>query len=106
MTEVTRHEPGSHCWSELATSDPAAAKEFYTALFGWEAEDTPAGPDMIYTMLRLRGLEVGALYPQDKAEAEHGVPPHWNVYVAVESADARPHGPRSSAASCSWSRSR
>jgi predicted enzyme related to lactoylglutathione lyase len=87
MTEVTRHEPGSFAWVELATSDPAAAKAFYTALFGWEAADTPAGPDMIYTMLRLRGLDVGALYPQDKAEAEHGVPPHWNVYVAVESAD-------------------
>ena len=88
MPEITRHEPGSHCWSELATSDPAAAKKFYTSLFGWEAEDTPAGPDMIYTMLRLSGREVGALYQQDKAEADHGVPPHWNVYVAVESADA------------------
>lgn len=87
MAEVTRHEPGNHCWSELATSDPAGAKKFYSALFGWEAEDTPAGSDMIYTMLRLRGREVGALYKQDKAEAEHGVPPHWNVYVAVESAD-------------------
>jgi predicted enzyme related to lactoylglutathione lyase len=88
MPEITRHEPGSHCWSELATSDTAAAKRFYTGLFGWEAEDTPAGPDMVYTMLRLRGREAGALYQQDKAEAGQGVPPHWNVYVAVESADA------------------
>ena len=31
---------------------------------------------------------MGALYQQDKAEAAHGVPPHWNVYIAVESADA------------------
>ena len=87
MPEVTRHEPGGHCWTELATSDPAGARKFYTGLFDWQAEDTPAGPDMIYTMLRFRGLEVGALYQQDKAEAEHGVPPHWNVYIAVESAD-------------------
>jgi hypothetical protein len=88
MPVITRHEPGSHCWSELATSDAAAAKKFYSALFGWEADDTPAGPDMIYTLLRLRGQDVGALYKQDKGEAEHGVPPHWNVYVATESADA------------------
>jgi len=87
MPEVNGHEPGSHCWTELATTDPAAAKEFYTGLFGWTAEDTPAGPDMVYTMLRLRGLEVGALYPQDKVEREHHVPPHWNVYIAVKSAD-------------------
>src|SRR6185436_8766513 len=88
MAEVTRHEPGNHCWSELATSDPAAAKKFYGGLFGWDAEDTPAGPDMVYTTLRLRGREVGALYKQNQAEADQHVPPHWNVYIAVESADA------------------
>ena len=87
MPEIKRHEPGSFCWTELATTDPAAAKTFYTSLFDWIAEDTPAGPDMIYTMLRLRGLEVGALYKQDKQEADQGVPSHWNLYVATESAD-------------------
>lgn len=86
MPEINGHEPGSHCWSELATSDPAEAKKFYASLFGWEAEDTQAG-DTIYTMLRLRGCDVGALYTQDKREAEHGVPPHWNVYISVQSAD-------------------
>ena len=35
MTEVTRHEPGSFSWAELATTDPKGAKDFYTALFGW-----------------------------------------------------------------------
>lgn len=87
MPEVTSHAPGSFCWIELNTSDPAAAKTFYSGLFGWEAEDTPAGPDMVYTMLRLKGLEVGAmcgLQPEQKAQ---GVPPHWMSYVTVESAD-------------------
>src|SRR5687768_9227124 len=88
MPEVTRHEPGSFCWAELATSDPGGATTIYSGLFGWEPEDTPAGPDMVYTMLRLRGREVGALYKLDKAEAAQGVPPHWNIYIAVESADA------------------
>jgi predicted enzyme related to lactoylglutathione lyase len=35
MTEVDRHEPGSFSWAELATSDPKAAKSFYTGVFGW-----------------------------------------------------------------------
>ena len=35
MTEVSKHEPGSFSWAELATSDTAAAKKFYTSLFGW-----------------------------------------------------------------------
>jgi predicted enzyme related to lactoylglutathione lyase len=85
MTEVTRHEPGSFSWAELATTEDGGAKKFYTTLFGWGFEDSPAGPDMVYTMLKKNGKNVGALYklgPQQK-----GVPPHWNTYVTVASAD-------------------
>ena len=86
MPEVTRHEPGSFCWPELATTDEGGAKKFYTTLFDWSFEDSPAGPDMIYTMLKKKGKDVGALY---KLGAEQkGVPPHWNIYVSVASADA------------------
>jgi predicted enzyme related to lactoylglutathione lyase len=89
MTEVTRHEPGSFSWVELATSDPEAAKSFYTALFGWTIADTPMGPgpEDIYTRLQLSGKDVGALYKMMKEQAEHGVPPNWLCYVTVSSAD-------------------
>ncbi len=86
MSEVTKHEPGSFCWPELATTDDGGAKRFYTTLFDWSFEDSPAGPDMVYTMLKKRAKDVGALYklgPEQK-----GVPPHWNIYVSVASADA------------------
>ena len=85
MTDVTRHEPGSFCWAELATSDSAAAKKFYTSLFGWSFVDSPAGPDMIYTMLKKRDRSVGALY--NPGPTQGGAPPHWTTYVAVASAD-------------------
>jgi len=87
MPEVTSHEPGSFCWMELNTSDPAAAKTFYKGLFDWDAEDTPAGPDMVYTMLRIRGLEVGAMCGLQPEQKARGVPPHWMSYVTVENAD-------------------
>src|SRR5438128_1474611 len=87
MAEVTRREPGQFCWPELATTDQAAAKGFYTSVFGWTTEDRPIGPGATYTIVKLGGLEVGAIYPQEKEEAARGVPPHWNVYVSVESAD-------------------
>jgi predicted enzyme related to lactoylglutathione lyase len=32
-------QPGALCWTELYTTDAAAAKEFYGSLFGWETED-------------------------------------------------------------------
>ncbi len=89
MTEVTRHEPGSFSWVELATSDPAAARSFYTNLFGWGVADTPMGPgpDEVYTRLQLAGKDVGALYKMMKEQAAQGVPPNWLCYVTVASAD-------------------
>jgi hypothetical protein len=86
MPQVTKHAPGSFCWPELATTDAEGAKAFYGGLFGWTATDSPAGPDMVYTMLKLRGLDAGALYGMDSKQ-QQGVPPHWNAYVAVENAD-------------------
>src|SRR6266545_6655099 len=85
MTEVTRHEPGAFCWAELATTDSGAAKKFYMALFDWGYEDAPAGPGMIYTTLKKGDKRAGALYAM--GPDQKGVPPHWNTYVSVPSAD-------------------
>jgi uncharacterized protein len=61
MGERTHYEPGTFCWVGLATSDPAAAEQFYTGLFGWEAEELSAGEAGTYTMLRRRAQDVAIL---------------------------------------------
>ena len=33
------YQHGLFSWTDVAAPDPAAAKEFYTGLFGWEADD-------------------------------------------------------------------
>lgn len=90
MTEAStqtqrEHAPGTFCWIELATTDGPAAKEFYTGLFGWEAQDNLIGPNMIYTMLKLNGKDVGALY--EKGEMMQDVPTVWASYISVTNAD-------------------
>jgi len=87
MGERTTYEPGTFSYVELQTTDPEAAKAFYGGLFGWEPEDADVG-DMIYTMLRLDGKTVGALYEQREEQRSAGVPPNWLSYVTVEDADA------------------
>lgn len=87
MQEVTQYKPGTFCWVELATSDNEAAKKFYTQLFGWEYEDHPAGPDMVYTMLKLNDKDAAALYKLMPDMVAHGVPPHWLSYVSVSDVD-------------------
>jgi hypothetical protein len=85
MQETTAYTPGTFCWIELGTSDSNAAKQFYTKLFGWTFQDNPVGPDMVYTMLKLDGKDVGALYQLSKEM--QGIPPHWLSYIAVKNAD-------------------
>ena len=70
------YEPGTFCWVDLATMDPAGAKAFYGELFGWEAEDIPVGEAGAYTMLRLDGDEVCALTELGLERRQQGIAPH------------------------------
>jgi uncharacterized protein len=79
---------GAFCWQELGTTDRNAAKNFYSQLFGWTAEDIPMGPDMTYTIMRLGGKDVCGVYTLMKDQLDMHVPPNWMLYVKVESADA------------------
>jgi predicted enzyme related to lactoylglutathione lyase len=88
MAERTQHTPGAFSWADVTTTDQAAAKEFYSGLFGWEAEDMPVGDGVFYSMMRLNGRDVAAISPQPQQQREAGVPPAWNSYITVESADA------------------
>jgi predicted enzyme related to lactoylglutathione lyase len=87
MTNIDRHAPGSFCWIELNTTDQNAAKKFYSSLFGWEVEDSPMGPDEVYTTFKLSGRAAAAGYSMNKEQRAQGVPPHWGIYIAVENAD-------------------
>jgi len=82
MGQRTSHAPGTISWSDLGTSDPGAAKSFYSSLFGWEQDDMPIPDGGTYTMLRKNGKDAAAL-----SSAQEGMPTFWNTYVTVESAD-------------------
>jgi hypothetical protein len=87
MVEVTKHEHGRPSWVDLGTPDPEAGKAFYTGLFGWEWTDEPTGDGGLYTMFRLGGRDVAALYAQREDERTMGIPPHWLVYITVDDVD-------------------
>lgn len=98
---------GGWNWSDLATSDPAAAIAFYGALFGWAATDVAMGPETA-TMWRRPGYgdhlatldptlrerhgadgvpagfsdAIGWLVPTEPGEADA-----WKVTLAVDDVD-------------------
>jgi uncharacterized protein len=81
-------KPGSFSWFELTTTDQEGAKKFYSNLFGWTATDNPMGPGASYTIFRLGDRDTAGAYTQQAEQRDQGVPPNWQVYVLVESADA------------------
>lgn len=85
--EVTKHTPGTFCWIEIGTTDQAAGKKFYSELFGWAIDDVPIGPDEVYTMFKLKGKDVAALYQLRPEMISQGIPPHLMPYICVENVD-------------------
>ncbi len=79
-----RMKPGAFSWNELMTTDVAAAKQFYGALFGWETEDYEGGSG--YVMVKVGGEAVGGMMALPLECA--GMPPAWGVYVTVADVDA------------------
>ncbi len=77
---------GAFCWNELATTDLAAAKKFYTELLGWKFEESKAA-GMDYNEIVVGGQHIGGMYQMG---TEFGnAPAHWISYVAVDDVDAR-----------------
>lgn len=74
---------GRFTWHELMTTDPAKAKAFYTALFGWRAQDMDMGPEGTYTMLFAGEVPVGGA-----AKAQPGMPSAWLTYVGTDDTEA------------------
>lgn len=88
MGERTKYTPGTFSWTDLATTDQDAAKEFYGQLFGWIAVDNPVGDGVVYSMMQIDGRDVAAISAQPEQQRDAGMPPVWSSYVTVESADA------------------
>ena len=88
MAEFTVYDPGTFCWIDTATTDAAATKAFYTALFGWEADDRPTPPGGVYTMYTRDGRAVAGGSALAEPLAAMGIGSHWTSYVAVSDAAA------------------
>jgi predicted enzyme related to lactoylglutathione lyase len=80
------NEPNTLLWNELYTPDLEKAKTFYKAAFGLESESVPG---MDYTMLKVGDRPIGGLMSTGiGGPVPADVPPHWNVYFAVDDTDA------------------
>jgi predicted enzyme related to lactoylglutathione lyase len=98
------NEPGSLNFNVLNTRDPAAAKRFYGAVFGWTTLDLGSGEfwtlkaygdylEKLTPGTRQRTAELGAAGFEDVVAAithivGDATPAHWGVTFSTEDADA------------------
>jgi predicted enzyme related to lactoylglutathione lyase len=66
-------------WVELATSDAAAARDFYARLFGWQVEVSPDPQYGGYGIAKLGGAEAAGIGPKQSPEA----PNNWGLYFGT-----------------------
>jgi hypothetical protein len=84
------NEPGTYTWSELITTDVDASKAFYSAVFGWEAQDqgeAKAGEPPAYTEWKVAGNSIAGMMAKSEMMPAD-MPPNWGVYFAVDDCDA------------------
>ena len=73
------HKPN---WVDLSTSDPKAAREYYSKLFGWKIEELgeEAG---FYSLARIGDKDVAGIGPKQAPEG----PSAWAVYIGTPDAE-------------------
>jgi uncharacterized protein len=78
---------GAFSWNELMTTDPDAARRFYTELFGWTFE-TMNMANGAYHAAKVGDTSVGGIMAMPPEPKAGGMPPNWGSYVTVDDVDA------------------
>lgn len=75
--------PGTPCWLDISVPDPAAAKEFYGAIAGWDFADQ--GEEFgNYVIARRGGSDAAGFGPMQSPDQ----PVAWTMYFASDDANA------------------
>ncbi|HVS07164.1 MAG TPA: VOC family protein [Candidatus Dormibacteraeota bacterium] len=84
MAETKTAIANKPTWVDLATTDAAASREFYSKVFGWKIEVNPDPQYGGYGMAEVGGKRVAGIGPKMTPEA----PTAWSVYISTDDADA------------------
>jgi predicted enzyme related to lactoylglutathione lyase len=63
--QSARYYPGKFVWFDLVTDDPAALRQFYAAVFGWQFR-TVGKPPASYTLIENAGDSIGGMFYHER----------------------------------------
>ena len=71
-------------WVDLSSADPAASRDFYAKLFGWQVEVDPDPQYGGYALARIGGSDAAGIGPK----MDPNGPTAWNLYIGTEDVEA------------------
>jgi hypothetical protein len=83
MADTKTFVVGAPVWVDLSTSDPAAARDYYSKLFGWKVVVEPDPAAGGYAMAKIDGKNVAGI----GGTQEPNSPSAWMVYIGTHDAD-------------------
>jgi uncharacterized protein len=83
MAEAKTAIANKPTWVDLSTTDAAAARDFYSKVFGWKIDVNPDPQYGGYGMAKVADKQVAGIAPKMSPEA----PTAWSVYIATDDAD-------------------
>ncbi|HYM96085.1 MAG TPA: VOC family protein [Candidatus Sulfotelmatobacter sp.] len=83
MAETRTAIANKPVWVDLASSDAAGSRDFYSKLFGWTVEVNPDPQYGGYGMAKVGDRQVAGIGPKMSPEA----PTAWSLYIGTENPD-------------------
>ncbi|HEY4096993.1 MAG TPA: VOC family protein [Baekduia sp.] len=80
MPSRTTYSPGTPCWVDVFTPDPAASERFYGAVFGWTQGISPVEG---YHFMMYNGAVVAGIGQRSEQHGPEEAPSTWDMYVCV-----------------------
>jgi uncharacterized protein len=84
MAETMTTTINKPAWVDLAAKDAAAARDFYSNLFGWDVEVSPDPQYGGYGRARAAGKDVAGIGPTQMPEQ----PTAWSLYIGTDDLQA------------------
>jgi predicted enzyme related to lactoylglutathione lyase len=84
MTEMATAVVNKAVWVDLAAKDAAAARDFYTKVFGWDIQVNPDPQYGGYGLAKVNGKDAAGLGPAQSPDQ----PSAWTLYIGSNDLDA------------------
>jgi predicted enzyme related to lactoylglutathione lyase len=83
MAQATATRINRPAWVDLAATDAAAERDYYTKLFGWQIEVNPDPQYGGYGLARVGGEDAAGIGPKQQPE----MPTAWTLYIGTQDID-------------------